>query len=65
MLAHASDFGQVFPEDAEEDAMIKKRHKMAKQLVDNLAKLFAQMFWANRKYVDPTQVLKSLVDDMG
>jgi hypothetical protein len=33
--------------------------------VENLQKLFASMIMANRKYVDPTSVLKSLTDDFG
>ena len=45
--------------------MIRKRQAQSKALVDNLARLFAQMIMANRKYVDPTTVLKSLTDDFG
>lgn len=45
--------------------MIRKRQAQSRALVDNLARLFAQMIMANRKYVDPTTVLKSLTDDFG
>jgi hypothetical protein len=41
MAAHSQEFQKVFAEEGEQDSMIKKRHKMAKQLVDNMAKLFA------------------------
>jgi hypothetical protein len=33
--------------------------------VENLERLFASMMLINRKYADPTSVLKSLVDDLG
>ena len=49
----------------EGDEMMRKRKLHAKNLVENLAKLFAQMILANRKYVDPTCVLKTLTDDFG
>ena len=45
--------------------MVKKRSQQSKMLVENMAKLFASMILANRKYVDPTSVLKSLTDDFG
>lgn len=47
------------------DEMVKKRSQQSKLLVDNIARLFSQMIFANRKYVDPTNVLKSLTDDFG
>ena len=45
--------------------MIIKRCKQSKILVQNLAKLFSSLILANRKYVNPTPVLKSLTDDFG
>ena len=45
--------------------MTKKREYNCKLLVNNMAKLYASLILANRKYVDPTAVLKSLVDDFG
>ena len=33
--------------------------------MENLGRLFASMLMANRKYVDPTSVLRSLTDDFG
>jgi ubiquitin carboxyl-terminal hydrolase 25 len=45
--------------------MHAKRYRQSTFLVENLSKLFAQMIMANRKYVDPTQVLRSLTDDFG
>ena len=48
-----------------QDEMIQKRSLNSQNLTQNLAKLFAQMVLANRKYVDPTPVLKSLTDDFG
>ena len=47
------------------DEVARKRMTYSKRLVDNLAKLFATMVISNRKYADPTNVLKSLVDDFG
>lgn len=35
------------------------------KLVDNLKFLFAQMIGSDRKYIDPTAVLTSIVDDYG
>ncbi|TNV86827.1 hypothetical protein FGO68_gene17503 [Halteria grandinella] len=45
--------------------MMRKRGIQSRHLVDNLGRLFASMLLANRKYVDPTSVLKSLTDDFG
>lgn len=47
------------------DEVARKRTRNSYILVNNMAKLYSQMLLANRKYVDPTQVLKSLVDDFG
>ena len=35
------------------------------KLIKNLQKLFAKMIKSDKKYVDPTEVLNSVVDDMG
>ena len=43
----------------------KARVISSRNLVESLGKLFAQMILANRKYVDPTSVLKSVTDDFG
>jgi len=45
--------------------MTKKRFRYSKNMVNNLSKLICQLILSNRKYVDPTQVLKTLVDDFG
>lgn len=45
--------------------MVRKRIKYSQRLVKNLSYLFANMMLSNRKYSDPTEVLKSLVDDFG
>ena len=34
-------------------------------MAENLSSLFSQMILVNKKYVDPTNVLKSLTDDFG
>ena len=47
------------------DEMVKKRELQSKYLINNMSKLFAQLIYANRKYVDPSPVLKCLVDDFG
>ena len=41
------------------------RKKASIQLLQQLQKLFAHMIRSNKKYVDPSNVLKSLVDDFG
>ncbi len=38
---------------------------MSMRLVQQLQVLFSQMILTNKKYADPTPVLKSLVDEMG
>ncbi|CDW85517.1 UNKNOWN [Stylonychia lemnae] len=43
----------------------KRRMRYSRNLVNHLSKLLAQLIMSNRKYVDPTQVLKTLVDDFG
>jgi len=43
----------------------KNRKKASVELVLNLQKLFSYLTSSNRKYVEPTDVLKALVDDYG
>jgi len=42
-----------------------KRIKASKLLIIEMKKLFAFMARSDKKYADPTGVLKSLVDDFG
>ena len=35
------------------------------KLVKNLQKLFAMMIRSHKKYIDPTNVLNTIVDDLG
>ena len=42
-----------------------EREKACNYLVANLGGLFAKMIFTNRKYTEPSDVLKALVDDFG
>ena len=54
------------PRNREEKIQQKEnRRKASVELVINLQKLFAYLICSNRKYVEPTAVLKALVDDYG
>eukprot|EP00347_Sterkiella_histriomuscorum_P010153 403377401 len=48
-----------------QDEIARKRLRYSKQLVLYLSKLLGQMILSNKKYLDPTFVLKSLTDDFG
>lgn len=49
----------------EEKKSREVRKKASVDLVLNLQKIFAYLICSNRKYVDPSPVLKALVDDYG
>jgi hypothetical protein len=55
---------RVKGEEAKND-MVNSRLKDSYAMASNLQKLFAQMLWSNQNYVDPSDVLNSVVDDMG
>ena len=43
----------------------ESRQNASEKLVGYMAKLFVEMLLTNRKYVNPSSVLKGLVDDFG
>jgi hypothetical protein len=45
--------------------MVARRRQASFELVSNLQKLFVSMLYTNQRYVDPKQVLASVVDDSG
>lgn len=45
--------------------MKEKRHLCSQNMVRQLQKLFAKMLLSNEKYVDPSTVVNSVVDDFG
>lgn len=47
------------------DQVDKAKLKMSKLLVLQLQKLFAEMMMTNVKYLNPSDVLDSIVDDSG
>lgn len=47
------------------DLQLQKRIKASKNLIRELKSLFGFMAQSNKKYADPTGVLKSIVDDFG
>lgn len=49
----------------EDDSVQKKKIESGKKLIRELKKLFARMAKGNKKYVDPSGVLHSIVDDFG
>lgn len=49
----------------EDDSVQKKKIESGKKLICELKKLFARMAKGNKKYVDPSGVLHSIVDDFG
>jgi len=48
-----------------EDVMEFKRKQASCKLVENMKILFANMIASDRKYIDPTDVITSVVDDYG
>ena len=48
----------------QEDVEFKRRQASCR-LVENLKDLFASLIASDRKYVDPTNVISSVVDDYG
>lgn len=53
------------PESKEDPAILQKRRQASIELVSQLQKLFVAMLYTNQRYVDPKQVLASVVDDSG
>jgi ubiquitin carboxyl-terminal hydrolase 25/28 len=49
----------------EEEKKEEIRKKVSLDLAMNLQKLFSHLIYSNRRYVEPTAVLKALVDDYG
>jgi len=49
----------------EEEKKEEIRKKASLNLVMNLQKLFSHLIFSNRRYVEPTAILKALVDDYG
>lgn len=47
------------------DPQLNQRIKASKKLIYEIKKLFAFMTISDKKYADPTNVLKALVDDFG
>ena len=52
------------PQDTEEKTLVEKL-EAARALIRNLKILFGQLTKSDKKYADPTAVLRSLTDDYG
>lgn len=68
---HASMPSNHDPQDgeggapSEADSLSKKKIESGRKLIAELKKLFGSLACGNKKYVDPSGVLRSIVDDFG
>ena len=51
--------------DAEKARKLAQRKDASQKMTAEMQKLFSQLLWTNQNYVDPTNVLNSVVDDQG
>jgi hypothetical protein len=63
-VAQPQDPPQAEPEDPEEVQFINRLNS-ARDLIRNLRVLFGNLAMSDKKYADPTAVLKSLTDSYG
>ena len=56
---------QTAEQQQKEDALTKKLVESGKNLIKELQKLFTAMAVSNKKYLDPSGVLKAIVDSQG
>jgi ubiquitin carboxyl-terminal hydrolase 25/28 len=59
------DFDKTEYPRHEQDSVQQKRQMSSVQMVKELQKIYSQMMLTNQKYLDPSSILKKIVDEFG